>query len=207
MSTFHALCVRILRSGIDKLGYKRNFSIYDEGDQMGLIKKIITKSAAKDEKLEPNAAKNLISKAKNNGWSAPTDEKTLIGTVFARYQVELKQLNAVDFDDLLLLAVKLLNEHDSERDKWRDRFKYLMVDEFQDTNRLQLDLVTLLGKRPNVRPNVCVVGDDGPVDLRLARGRGVEHSRVRVAFPGAGGDSSSSKITARPAPSSRPRMR
>ena len=73
MSTFHALCVRILRAGIDRLGYKKNFSIYDEGDQIGLIKKIITRTAAKDEKLEPSQAKNLISKAKNNGWSAPPD--------------------------------------------------------------------------------------------------------------------------------------
>ena len=97
MSTFHALCVRILRSGIEKLGYKNNFSIYDEGDQIGLIKKIITRTAAKDEKLEPNLAKNLISKAKNNGWRepAPGDEKSLVGAVFARYQAELKTLNAV----------------------------------------------------------------------------------------------------------------
>jgi superfamily I DNA/RNA helicase len=175
MCTFHALCVRILRSAIDKLGYKRNFSIYDEGDQMGLIKKIINRSAAKDEKLEPSTAKNLISKAKNNGWSAPTDEKTLIGTVFARYQVELKQLNAVDFDDLLLLAVKLLSEHDDVRDRWRARFRYLMIDEFQDTNRLQLDLVSLLGRRPDARPNVCVVGDD---DQSIYGWRGAEASNI-----------------------------
>jgi superfamily I DNA/RNA helicase len=110
MSTFHALCVRILRQDIEKLGYKKNFSIYDEGDTTGLIKKIITRTAARDEKLEPNVAKALISKAKNNGWAAPDDEQTLAGAVFARYQAELKTLNAVDFDDLLLLTVKLLNE-------------------------------------------------------------------------------------------------
>src|SRR5438105_4050910 len=69
MSTFHALCVRILRGNIDKLGYKNNFSIYDESDQLGLIRKIITRTAAKDEKLDPNIAKNAISRAKNNGWS------------------------------------------------------------------------------------------------------------------------------------------
>ncbi|HEY2342902.1 MAG TPA: UvrD-helicase domain-containing protein, partial [Chthoniobacteraceae bacterium] len=117
MSTFHALCVRILRAGIERLGYKNNFSIYDEGDQLGLIKKIVTRTAAKDEKLEPSLAKNLISKAKNNGWHAPRDEQTLLGAVFARYQAELKTLNAVDFDDLLLLAVKLLQEHDEVRRK------------------------------------------------------------------------------------------
>ena len=103
MSTFHALCVRILRTGIERLGYKRNFSIYDEGDTTGLIKKIITRTAAQDEKLDPGLAKSLISKAKNNGWREPSpgDEKSLAGAVFARYQQELKALNAVDFDDLL----------------------------------------------------------------------------------------------------------
>jgi len=172
MSTFHALCVRILRAGIDRLGYKNNFTIYDEGDQMGLIKKIITRTAAQDEKLDPNQAKNLISKAKNNGWSAPADEKTLLSAVFARYQADLKTLNAVDFDDLLLLAVKLLSEHAEVRDKWRQRFKYLMVDEFQDTNRLQLELVTLLA---DADKNVAVVGDD---DQSIYGWRGAEVSNI-----------------------------
>jgi DNA helicase-2/ATP-dependent DNA helicase PcrA len=187
MSTFHALCVRILRSGIDRLGYKNNFSIYDEGDQVGLIRKIITRTAARDEKLEPSVAKNLISKAKNNGWSAPQDgERTLAGAVFARYQADLKTLNAVDFDDLLLLAVKLLQEHGDVRRKWQDRFRYVMVDEFQDTNRLQLELVSSIARResdpadpqliasPN-RPNICVVGDD---DQSIYGWRGAEVSNI-----------------------------
>ena len=167
MSTFHALCVRILRQDIEALGYKKNFSIYDEGDQMGLIKKIITRISARDEKLDPHVAKNAISKAKNNGWREPQDDKTLLGAVFARYNAELKTLNAVDFDDLLLLTVKLLNEHANVQDRWHRRFRYLMVDEFQDTNRLQLDLVSLLAKPhpaspefAGMRPNVAVVGDD-----------------------------------------------
>ena len=75
MSTFHALCVRILRQDIDKLGYKRNFSIYDEGDQIGLIQKIITRTAAKDEKLDPAVANNLISKAKNNGGAKRAERR------------------------------------------------------------------------------------------------------------------------------------
>lgn len=182
VSTFHALCVRILRAGIDRLGYKSNFSIYDEGDQLGLIKKIITRTAAKDEKLEPNVAKSLISKAKNSGWSAPQDgEETLIGAVFARYQAELKTLNAVDFDDLLLLTVKLLSEHADVRQKWQQRFRYVMVDEFQDTNGLQLELVTLIAKRDALpdeaaaRPNVCVVGDD---DQSIYGWRGAEVANI-----------------------------
>jgi len=168
MSTFHALCVRILRAGIERLGYKNNFTIYDESDQLGLIRKIITRTAAQDEKLDPHQAKNLISKAKNNGWSAPADEKTLLSAVFARYQADLKTLNAVDFDDLLLLTVKLLSEHAEVREKWQLRFKYLMVDEFQDTNRLQLELVTLLA---DSNKNVAVVGDD---DQSIYGWRGAE---------------------------------
>ncbi|MGB8169521.1 MAG: UvrD-helicase domain-containing protein [Chthoniobacteraceae bacterium] len=174
MSTFHALCVRILRSDIDKLGYKRNFSIYDEGDTTGLIKKIITKTAAKDEKLDPAVAKSLISKAKNNGWRevSPGDEQSLVAAVFARYQAELKTLNAVDFDDLLGLTVKLLTEHAEVRERWQRRFRYLMVDEFQDTNRLQLELVTNLA---DARKNVAVVGDD---DQSIYGWRGAEVSNI-----------------------------
>jgi len=172
MSTFHALCLRILRTNIDRLGYKNNFSIYDEGDQLGLIRKIITRTSARDERLDPTLARNAISKAKNNSWKPPENDETLLGAVFARYQAELKTLNAVDFDDLLLLAVKLLSEHVDVRDRWRDRFRYLMVDEFQDTNRLQLELVTLLADE---RRNVAVVGDD---DQSIYGWRGAEVSNI-----------------------------
>jgi DNA helicase-2/ATP-dependent DNA helicase PcrA len=174
MSTFHALCVRILRSDIGKLGYKTNFSIYDEGDQLGLLKKIITRTAARDEKLDPHVAKNLISKAKNSGWRepAPGDERTLAAAVFARYQAELKTLNAVDFDDLLLLAVQVLEEHEDVRTAWQSRFRYVMVDEFQDTNRLQLRLVSML---VNAQRNVAVVGDD---DQSIYGWRGAEVGNI-----------------------------
>lgn len=172
-STFHALCVRILRGDAERLGYKQNFSIFDEGDQMGLIKKIITRVAAKDEKLDPNLAKNMISKAKNNGWAAPSEEDTLIGSVYRRYEQELKGLNAMDFDDLLGKAVTLLAEHPEARDKWRARIKHLLVDEFQDTNRLQLDLVSMLAT--GNPPNVCVVGDD---DQSIYGWRGAEVSNI-----------------------------
>lgn len=185
ISTFHALCVRILRQEIEVLGYKHNFSIYDEGDQLSLVKKLIARAAARDETLDPSLARNLISKAKNNGWEAPgrDDEQTLLGTVFSRYQAELKTLNAVDFDDLLLLTVRLFAEHPAVRERWHRRFRYLMVDEFQDTNRLQLELVSLLGKPPldgpqllrQPRPNVAVVGDD---DQSIYGWRGAEVSNI-----------------------------
>ncbi|MFZ4681474.1 MAG: ATP-dependent helicase [Terrimicrobiaceae bacterium] len=170
-STFHALCLRILRADAERLGYKANFSIFDESDQMGLIKKIITRVSAKDEKLDPNFAKNFISKAKNN--ALPIDGDTLLGAVFHRYEQELRALNAMDFDDLLGKAVKLLDEHPEAREKWRSRVKHLMVDEFQDTNKLQLDLVNLLAS--GQPPNVCVVGDD---DQSIYGWRGAEVSNI-----------------------------
>ena len=172
-STFHALCVRILRADADKIGYKNNFTIFDEGDQLGLIKKVINRVTAKDEKLDPGLAKNLISKAKNNGWTAPQDDETVIGAVYARYNRELHALNAMDFDDLLVQAVRLLNENPEVRDKWRARYTQMMVDEFQDTNRLQLDLVSLLAA--GNPPNVCVVGDD---DQSIYGWRGAEVSNI-----------------------------
>jgi len=172
MSTFHALCLRILRQNIDKLGYKNNFSIYDESEQVGLIKKIIARTAARDEKLDAQVAKALISKAKNLGRDCDPNEESLAGAVFARYQRELKNLNAVDFDDLLLLAVKLLKEHPEIQARWKARFSHIMVDEFQDTNRLQLDLVGLLA---GVERNVCVVGDD---DQSIYGWRGAETSNI-----------------------------
>ncbi len=181
MSTFHALCLRILRQGIDKLGYKNNFSIYDESEQTGLIKKIIARTAARDEKLDPQVAKSLISKAKNLGRDCDPNEESLAGAVFARYQRDLKNLNAVDFDDLLLLTVKLLREHPDAQAHWKARFSQIMVDEFQDTNRLQLDLVHLLCGEEK---NVCVVGDD---DQSIYGWRGAEASNIldfERHFPG-----------------------
>ena len=171
--TFHALCVRILRADAVKIGYKNNFTIFDEGDQLGLIKKVINRVTAKDEKLDPGLAKNLISKAKNNGWSAPQDDETVIGAVYARYNRDLLSLNAMDFDDLLVKAVQLLNEHPDVRDKWRSRYSQMLVDEFQDTNRLQLDLVSLLAS--GSPPNICVVGDD---DQSIYGWRGAEVSNI-----------------------------
>ena len=170
-STFHALCVRILRADADKLGYKNNFSIFDQGDQLGLIKKVINRVTSQDEKVDPGLAQNMISKGKNNGWNA--NEETPIGAVFLRYNRELRALNAMDFDDLLVQAVKLLDEHPGVREKWRSRFQHMLVDEFQDTNNLQLRLVSLLAS--DDPPNVCVVGDD---DQSIYGWRGAEVSNI-----------------------------
>jgi DNA helicase-2/ATP-dependent DNA helicase PcrA len=171
-STFHALCLRILRGDAQRIGYKSNFTIFDEDDQLGLIKKIITRVSARDEKLDPHLARSLISRAKNNGWAA-RDEESLSGAVYRRYEKELRALNAMDFDDLLAKAVQLLSEADEVRDKWRAKVRHLLVDEFQDTNRLQLELVSqLAGGQPR---NVCVVGDD---DQSIYGWRGAEVSNI-----------------------------
>ena len=166
------MCVRILRQDIDKLGYKTNFSIYDESDQLGLIRKIIPRLAAANEKLDPHLARNFISKAKNQNWKILPPEQNLASAVFHRYQEQLKTFNAVDFDDLLILTVRLLDEFTNIRAKWENRFEFVMVDEFQDTNRLQFDLVRQLG---GTHRNVCVVGDD---DQSIYGWRGAEISNI-----------------------------
>src|SRR3984893_15871046 len=170
--TFHALCLRILRQDIDKLGYKTNFSIYDESDQLGLIRKIIPRLAAVNEKLDPNLARSYISKVKNERRKILDSDLSLESAVFQRYQEELKLFNAVDFDDLLILTVRLLDEFPDVRTKWANRFEFIMVDEFQDTNSVQLDLVRSLG---GVHRNVCVVGDD---DQSIYGWRGAEISNI-----------------------------
>jgi superfamily I DNA/RNA helicase len=172
--TFHALCVRILRQDIERLGYKTNFAIYDEGDQLGLIRKIISRISARNEKLDPQLARNLISRAKNHHWNLaePATNNSLLAAVFERYQTELKGANAVDFDDLLILTVRLLETNPAIAAKWEARFQYLMIDEFQDTNRLQLELVRYLGHRHR---NVCVVGDD---DQSIYGWRGAEIANI-----------------------------
>jgi len=172
--TFHALCVRILRQDIERLGYKTNFAIYGEGDQLGLIRKIISRISAKNEKLDAQLARNLISRAKNQHWklAESATNNSLLAAVFERYQEELKAANAVDFDDLLILTVRLLETNPAVTNKWQERFQYLMIDEFQDTNRLQLELVRYLGRQHR---NVCVVGDD---DQSIYGWRGAEIANI-----------------------------
>lgn len=173
VSTFHSMCVRILRESITVLGYKKNFTIYDTSDQVGLIRRIIVRKAAGDEKLEPKVAQSLISSAKNKGVPVSDKADSLIAEVYRAYQAELKQLNAVDFDDLMLLAVEILRVSPEAKQMWRRRFEFMMVDEFQDTNSLQMELVQLL-VRPETN-NVCVVGDD---DQSIYGFRGAEITNI-----------------------------
>ncbi|MEO0413448.1 MAG: 3'-5' exonuclease, partial [Verrucomicrobiota bacterium] len=140
-----------------RLGYKRTFTIYTQGDQIGLLKRILVRKAGKGENLDAKTAQMLISTAKNKGEAISDEDDALIAVIYQEYQKELKQLNAVDFDDLIILAVRGLKENPDIRDEWRRKFRFVMVDEFQDTNNLQMELLQQVVGHES---NICVVGDD-----------------------------------------------
>ena len=170
--TFHSLCVRILRQHIEKLGYKRNFVIYDESEQLGAIKKILSGISAKGEKTDPGAVLAMLSKFKNGGERAKIfgdpSVHALAEHVAKRYESALHACNAVDFDDLILLTLRLFKEHPDALEACRAKYRYVMVDEYQDTNAAQFELVHLLTKEHR---NFCVVGDD---DQSIYGWRGAE---------------------------------
>jgi len=171
--TFHSFCVRVLREFIEKLDYSKNFTIYDESDQVALLKQILGRLAGHDSAADPQKFKFLIGLAKNKGYEAPSNtSEALAPAVFHKYQEEMKLRNAVDFDDLLLLMVKLLREHPEVREILRGRYRYLLVDEYQDTNRTQFEIVRLLA---STNHDVCVVGDD---DQSIYSWRGAESAHI-----------------------------
>lgn len=159
--TFHSLCVRILRQHIEKLGYKRNFVIYDESEQLSVVKKILAQISAKGEKTDPSAILSLLSRFKNDSENSSLfgdpSVRAMAEHVRSRYESALRACNAVDFDDLILLTLRLFNEHPDALDACRARFRYVMVDEYQDTNTAQFNLVHALTLEHR---NFCVVGDD-----------------------------------------------
>ncbi|MCX6878439.1 MAG: UvrD-helicase domain-containing protein [Verrucomicrobia bacterium] len=170
--TFHSLCVRILRGGIDQLGYKRNFSICSHSDQVGIMKQLLVRKGGSDEKVKPDTVLGAISKAKNKGEDPAELEDDFFATLAVAYQNELRAQNAVDFDDLLLLAEKVLREHAEVREHFRQRYQRVTVDEFQDTNALQMRLLQQLVTAPY---HVCVVGDD---DQSIYGWRGAEVANI-----------------------------
>ena len=176
VSTFHSLCVRILRQHIEKLGYKRNFVIYDEAEQLSAIKKILAHISAKGEKTNPAAVLSLLSRFKNGGQRAAIfadpGVRAMAEHVQSRYELALRACNAVDFDDLILLTLRLFKEHPDALESCRQRFKYVMVDEYQDTNASQFQLVHQL---THEHRNLCVVGDD---DQSIYGWRGAEISNL-----------------------------
>jgi ATP-dependent DNA helicase UvrD/PcrA len=170
--TFHSLCVRILRRHIEKLGYKRNFVIYDQSEQLGAVKKILSSISAKGEKADPAAVLALLSRFKNGGERAAVfaddSVRALAEHVQRRYESTLRACNAVDFDDLILLTLRLFREHPDALTACREKFRYVMVDEYQDTNAAQFQLVLALTQGHR---NLCVVGDD---DQSIYGWRGAE---------------------------------
>ena len=185
VSTFHSSCVRILRRHAERLGYANNFAIYDTDDQKSLIKDIMKRlqmdpklyrdraimaaiSSAKDEMIEPDQYR----------IDAGIDWKLQkYAAVYAEYQAELKKNNAMDFDDLLVQTVKLFQQFPEVLDYYQEQFRYIMVDEYQDTNTVQFRFVSLLAAKYR---NLCVVGDDAVVVPLLGKVRiVVVHAFVR----------------------------
>ncbi len=171
--TFHSLCVRILRDGIDKLGYKKNFSICSYSDQVGLMKQLLVRKGGSSEKVKPDDVLSAISKGKNKGVDPQDLEDEYFAMLGVAYQNELRAQNAVDFDDLLLMGEQILREHADVRELFRKRFTRVTVDEFQDTNSLQMRLLQQLVGAPNY--HVCVVGDD---DQSIYGWRGAEVANI-----------------------------
>jgi DNA helicase-2/ATP-dependent DNA helicase PcrA len=177
VSTFHSSCVRILRQEIEALGFNRNFTIYDDQDQERLLKTLLQELGIDDKTLKPRAVAGAIDRAKNRGlWPEDLDDGDYqveqITRIYALYQERLKQANALDFGDLLMQVVRLFEEHPDVLEKYRQRFHYVMVDEFQDTNQVQYRLVHLLASGHG---NLCVVGDD---DQSIYRWRGAEVGNI-----------------------------
>ena len=167
VSTFHSCCARILRRDIEKLGYKRSFTIYDDEDQMTLIKRMIRELDLNDKLYPPRMVKTVISGAKNamltpdewlRGQQDPQDLKSRkLYELYSAYEKHLKSYDALDFDDLLIKTLVLFTEHPPVLESYRYRFDYVLVDEYQDTNRAQYELVRLIAGE---KRNLCVVGDD-----------------------------------------------
>lgn len=162
--TFHAFCARFLRMEIDKLpGYGGNFAIYDTADSQNLIKQILKEMNLDDKRFQPSGILSRISNAKNALQDADAFARQAgdfyeqkVADIYSRYQQKLQLNNALDFDDLLMLSIRLLQENREVREKYQDRFDYLLVDEYQDTNHAQYLLTKLLAAKHR---NICVVGD------------------------------------------------
>ncbi len=165
VSTFHSLCVRILRRDIDKIGYTNKFTIYDSDDSERLIKDIMKDYKINDDLLSPKAALNEIGRQKDKLITATTYaqnvdsdfRKKLIADIYIAYEERLKANNSLDFDDLIFKTVQLFVNNPDVLEYYQERFKYIMVDEYQDTSTSQYTLIKLLA---NKYKNICVVGDD-----------------------------------------------
>lgn len=164
MGTFHSICVRILRQDGEQIGLDRRFVIFDESDRLALIKRLMSSLSMSDKQYSPRSISSMISGAKNE-LITPGEYSAIAGTptqkaaasVFPLYEKELRLAQALDFDDLIGRTVEMLQTVEPIRLKWREQFRYIMIDEYQDTNAAQYKLIKLLTNNAN---NICVVGDD-----------------------------------------------
>ena len=179
ISTFHAMCVRILRKDIEHLGYSRQFTILDSGDQLNLVKQIMRDLNIDTKKIEPKAVLAAISNAKNElktpaiyGKTAADYFQSKVITVFEKYQARLATNNSLDFDDLIMKTVELFQKAPEVLNYYQKKFLYIHIDEYQDTNRSQYMLATMLA---DLHKNICVVGD---TDQSIYRWRGADISNI-----------------------------
>ena len=180
VATFHSTCGRILRRHIDRLGYDTHFTIYDTDDQKSLVKELCKQMNIDTQMLKEKKIMNVISAAKNEligpdefqTQAAGDFLKAKIASVYSAYQRELKKRNAIDFDDMLMLTVELFDKNEDILEMYRDRFRFIMVDEYQDTNTAQFMLISQLAGK---RGNLCVVGDD---DQSIYSFRGANISNI-----------------------------
>jgi DNA helicase-2/ATP-dependent DNA helicase PcrA len=187
VSTFHSFCARLIRRESQHLGLPRDFAIYDDDDQTAAVKRALAQLELSTDDYPPRSMRAQISYAKNHGLTAREmaaeardDARKQAAEVFRVYNEILRKAAALDFDDLLLRAVELLREHADVRAAWNARFHYLMVDEFQDTNRSQEELVRLLA---GPRKNVCVVGDEDQSIYAWRGARAGNLKRFTTDFP------------------------
>jgi len=180
IGTFHSICARILRVETEAIGYDRNWVIYDSADQLSLIRNILRDLNLDEKRYSPNAIQARISNQKNEmvtpqNYHSSSYFEEIAGRVYTRYQDALQVNNAVDFDDLLLKSVLLFRQRPDLLDKYRKKWPYLMVDEFQDTNKVQYELIHLLANTPGGQRNLFCVGDE---DQSVYRWRGADYQNV-----------------------------
>jgi DNA helicase-2/ATP-dependent DNA helicase PcrA len=179
MGTFHSICARILRQEIDILGYDKNFVIYDKGDQLTMIRRCLVALELDNKKYSPNVISSIIDRAKNNLEDVELFEyraigyfKKIVARVYQQYQIDLFENNAIDFGDLILLTVKLFRERLEILEHYQNKFRFILVDEYQDINIAQYQLVKLLSNRDH---NLFVVGDP---DQSIYKFRGADLSNI-----------------------------
>lgn len=174
ISTFHSMCAKILREHIEKLGYKRHFQIIDDDDNVQIIKTLMKKANIDTKVYNPKVVKGLVLKCKFDEDYLDDIEspfKEVVGRIYRQYQNYLYESNLVDFEDLMILTIKLLKQEPAVKEYYNDLFKYILVDEFQDTNNVQYELIKLLVNKEN---NIFIVGDEDQ-SIYAFRGANIEN--------------------------------